>query len=348
MRPAMDQVTQVVLAGAAAQVAFGRSLGARAAVAGGLAGFLPDLDVLLRGMADPLFPIEVHRTFTHSLAVVPLGAALTTLLLLPLPRFRAAWGAVFGAAFVGWATHAPLDACTSYGTMLLWPFSRAWIAWDLIAIVDPLFTATLLVGLVLAIRRRRARPAVVALTLALAYLGLGLVQRERAFDAQRALAGNRGHSIDHGRVTPVLGSLLLWRSIYVADGEVHGDGLRLVPFAAPRVQGGGKVPLFRPVDLPADAPPGVKAAFGRFHDFADGFTARTPAEPDLVGDLRYSLTWGFEPLWGIRLPTGGPPAWAERRELRAERLETLLGTVLGTAGEFVPLAATVRVGADDR
>ena len=36
----------------------------------------------------------------------------------------------------GYATHAVLDACTTYGTMLLWPFSDARFAWNTISIID--------------------------------------------------------------------------------------------------------------------------------------------------------------------------------------------------------------------
>ncbi|MDB2316436.1 metal-dependent hydrolase, partial [Luminiphilus sp.] len=37
---------------------------------------------------------------------------------------------VWLVALVGYATHGLLDACTTYGTMLLWPFSDARIAWS--------------------------------------------------------------------------------------------------------------------------------------------------------------------------------------------------------------------------
>ena len=57
---------------------------------------------------------------------------------------------LLAAGCVGYATHAPLDCCTSYGTQLYWPFSSYRVAWHNVAVVDPVFSLALLIGLVLA------------------------------------------------------------------------------------------------------------------------------------------------------------------------------------------------------
>jgi membrane-bound metal-dependent hydrolase YbcI (DUF457 family) len=41
---------------------------------------------------------------------------------------------------LGYATHAILDVATSYGTFLLWPFIEIRYSWNIISIVDPLFS----------------------------------------------------------------------------------------------------------------------------------------------------------------------------------------------------------------
>jgi hypothetical protein len=53
----------------------------------------------------------------------------------------------------GYLPHPLLDACTSYGTHLWLPFSQHREAWNLIAVVDPLFTLLLAVPLFLYLRR---------------------------------------------------------------------------------------------------------------------------------------------------------------------------------------------------
>ena len=50
---------------------------------------------------------------------------------------------------MGYASHGFLDAMTSYGTQLLWPFTNTRVSWDLISIIDPIFTSMLILGLIL-------------------------------------------------------------------------------------------------------------------------------------------------------------------------------------------------------
>ena len=56
---------------------------------------------------------------------------------------------------LGYATHALLDSCTTYGTMLFWPFSDVRIAWNTVSIIDPLFTGPILALVVLAAKKKR-------------------------------------------------------------------------------------------------------------------------------------------------------------------------------------------------
>ena len=342
----MDQVTQVALGAAAAQAVGTRTLGRKAWVVGGVAALLPDLDMVFAPLADPLFPIELHRTFTHGLAMVPLLAALTTLLLMPFRPFRTRTLAVFLVAGVAALTHAPLDVLTSYGTMPLWPFDRAWIGWDVVSVVDPLYTLILVIGVVLAARRISSRPAWIALALSCLYLGLGVVQRDRALDVQAHLASARGHVPTHARVIPSLGGPLIWRSLYVADGHIHADAIRLPPFSAPAVQAAGRVRQFTLEDFPADVPDHdhVRAVFQRFVVFADGLIARTPGDEDVVGDMRYTTAYGFDAVWGMRLVDGEPASWAHRPKDTIGGIGRLIRMALGTAGTFEPLSPTIPPG----
>src|SRR5512136_3332009 len=91
--PVMDTVTQFVIGAAAGQLVGGRALGRTAALVGGLAGWLPDADVLIRSAADPLLAIEQHRGFTHALAFTPVGAAVAAAPFLLHREWRAKAGA---------------------------------------------------------------------------------------------------------------------------------------------------------------------------------------------------------------------------------------------------------------
>ena len=144
----MDPVSQGVVGAAFAQAAAKRTTLATVAWYGALGGMGLDLDVLFQSPTDPILFLEFHRQFTHSLVFIPIGALLVFAVLRSIAnRVRMLQGLSAGQAYLaclmGYATHGLLDACTSYGTQLLWPFSNARIAWDTMSIVDPLFTRSL-------------------------------------------------------------------------------------------------------------------------------------------------------------------------------------------------------------
>jgi inner membrane protein len=302
----MDTPTHMLLGGAFAYALLGPRLGRSAAVAGALGALAPDLDVFLAPLGDPALRYHLHRHFTHALPLAPLIGALAATPLLLLRRARGAPLALLAAGAVGCLTHGPLDQLTSYGTHLWWPFLAERTSWDAMPIVDPIFTLLLIAGLAAALWRARPRVALLALAPVLLYVGLGFLQRERAMSLQRTLAAERGDRIEHGRVLPTVGNLILWRSLYrTADGSLRADALRLPLWGEASIRRGEVGP--RVVDLDPIAPPGSAARrrLDHFAGFADGFVIEIDAgSPDerLLADARFSLdTAGFRPLWGVRV-----------------------------------------------
>jgi inner membrane protein len=78
-----------------------------------------------------------------------------------------------------------LDACTTYGTQLLWPFTDARFAWNTVSVIDPLFTLPILALVITAGLRKRPLFARLALAWALIYLSMGLVQRDASAQRRR-------------------------------------------------------------------------------------------------------------------------------------------------------------------
>ena len=152
----MDPVTQGVLGANASQLVSNRDQKLIAALLGAGAGMAPDLDVLIRSSVDPLLFLEHHRGFTHALIFIPVGALICAWLLPPLLRLfgqrsKLTFASTYLFCLMGYATHALLDACTTYGTMLFWPFSDERVAWNTISVIDPLFTFPLLAILIFSI-----------------------------------------------------------------------------------------------------------------------------------------------------------------------------------------------------
>jgi inner membrane protein len=288
------------------------------AALGAAAATLADADVFFRIWSDPALPWEVHRQFTHALAFAPIGGAIAMLPFLLFRVWRRHWRPAIAAAILAYATHGLLDACTSYGTSLWLPFSDARSAWDLIAIIDPFFSLCLIAGVILAARRARPAPALAALLACVAYLGVGARQHGAAMDRIARMAAERGDTVERARAMPTPANLVVWRGLYVSDGLIHADAVRVPLFGAARGRPGTTVPLFQAEEaagrakaagaVPTDARHArIADVEARFQRFADGFAARDPERPDILADMRYSLeVAAFAPLWGIRIDADGP------------------------------------------
>ena len=222
----MDPISQGAIgAVASASVSARRKLRAFALL-GCIAGIAPDIDVLIGSSTDPLLFLEYHRQFTHSLLFIPVGAAVVTLLMhWPVSRvLRPAES--YLACVLGYATHGVLDACTSYGTQLLWPFSDYRFAWNNVSVVDPLFTLPLAALVVAAAVKQRRWLAFAGIAWAIGYLLLGVVQTGRVEAAGAALAKERGHEPRRLTVKAGFGNLLVWKVIYEHGGRYHVDAVR--------------------------------------------------------------------------------------------------------------------------
>lgn len=338
----MDPITHVLLGASLGYAAFGRKLGRSSAVSGGLAAFVPDADVFIRSVEDPLLAIEYHRHFTHSFAFAPLGALLVASLWIFRSRWKHERLNLWACCLMGYVSHCLLDASTSYGTQLFWPFSDHRAGWDLISIVDPLFSLALFIGLFFALIVKQRRAVLVSLGFAVFYLAFGGIQHSRAQTAQSQLAARRGHTIQRYEVMPTLANNVIWRTLYRHDGKIFSDRIRVGWFSAPTVIVGWSLPA---VDQPGlsevERARNRNRSFERFHWFSEGWVARKPDDESLLGDMRYSLsTEAFDPIWGIRFTPDKSTAdveWVNRSRDRQIDLKDLWEEVIGRKKEHQPI-----------
>jgi inner membrane protein len=322
----MDPLTQGIVGAVFTGGLAPRQEARAAALIGFLTGMLADLDVVISRAGDPMFSILIHRHFTHALLFIPIGGLVGALMLWPFFRRRFSFRRLLLFATAGYATAGVIDACTSYGTYLYWPFSDRRVAWDLISIIDPLFTGVLLVLLGGAVIRRRPRAARYGILFVLIYLSIGLAQRERAVAAVRQIAEVRGHAVERVAAKPTLFNLLLWRTLYDTGEAISVDAVR-VGWGPPQVFPGGRVDKFEPGDMAADIPPDSAQArdIRRFTHFADGWVASHPDRPRMVGDLRYgTLPNSVRPIWGLQLDPRNPDRHAPFVHLREADRDMLL------------------------
>ncbi|MFT4518596.1 MAG: inner membrane protein [Halioglobus sp.] len=311
----MDPLTQGVLGASLSQATGRAQWAASAGLLGFLAGMAADLDVLIRSSSDPLLFLEYHRQFTHSLAFIPFGGLICAVVLHYLLgrkrglSFKQSW--LF--CTLGYATHALLDACTTYGTMLFWPFSDVRIAWNTISIIDPMFTLPLLAGVVLAARKKKPLYARIALIWALAYMGLGLWSRDTAQEIGWELANKRGHQPVRLEAKPSFGNIEMWKIVYETDDRFYVDAVRTG--FSPKVFEGESVQKF---NLDRDMPWLDKSSqqaedIERFRWFSNGYIARDAEHANRIIDIRYSMIPNeVNALWSIELdPAAGATEHAD-------------------------------------
>ena len=196
-------------------------------ILGCMAGMAPDLDIFIRSDTDPLLKLEYHRQFTHALIFIPVGAFLVALFSRLLFKKYLSWIETYIICLIGYATHGLLDACTSYGTQLLWPFSDMRVSWNNVSVIDPFLTIPVIVFVIIAVLRKNKLMPFLGIIYIFIYLGFGLVQSNRAEEVGKKIASIRGHESMRLTVKPSLGNLFLWKSIYEDRGFYYVDAVRL-------------------------------------------------------------------------------------------------------------------------
>lgn len=223
----MDPVTQGLLGAAASCAGVGRRAPERVRPKlwwlGALGGMAADLDILIRAPADPMVALTFHRHFTHSISFIPFGGLLVALpFAMRAPADERKW--IAAATTLGYATHALLDAFTSYGTLLWWPFSQTRVAWNTISIIDPIYTGLLLIGVWMARRRLTGGPAALALLASSSYMAFCGIVRAEVQQAQARVLEAEGIVADARFTFPLLLANTRWRGLTVEGDRLHAHG----------------------------------------------------------------------------------------------------------------------------
>lgn len=117
-------------------------------ITGMAAAAFPDMDGVLR-LIDTLTYLNWHQGPTHSLVMLPLWAFLLAHLFSKVVRGCYSWQLFLIPASLGIAIHIAEDWITSYGLMLLAPFSTARFSMPLAFVIDLWFSAIIILGLIM-------------------------------------------------------------------------------------------------------------------------------------------------------------------------------------------------------
>jgi inner membrane protein len=235
----MDSVSQFALGSAVGLAVMGRRTARwKAVLWGGIAGTLPDLDVLI-DFGDAVRNMTYHRGETHALVYLSLASPLLAWIVTRVHGEAALLRRWWLALWLVLVTHPLLDTMTVYGTQLALPFSDHPFGMGSIFIIDPLYTLPLLVGVTVAWRSRQADRLhwnTAGLVLSTAYLGWSVVAQQQALAAARESLAAQAVEVRQVMATPTAFNTVLWRILVITpDAHLEGfysllDGRREVRF----------------------------------------------------------------------------------------------------------------------
>lgn len=222
----MDSLSQFALGAAIGIAVMGRRTRPwKAALIGGLAGTLPDLDSFY-DHGDVISNVTLHRANSHALFWLTLASPVVAFAAAVAARERDRFGRWWLAVWLALVTHPILDWFTVYGTQILRPFTDFPFAIGSIFIIDPLYTLPLLIGIgaALILRNERGRRWNLAgLAVSALYLGWGVFAQAQVKAIAEASLRADGRKIERLLVTPTAFNTLLWRVVAVTpDGYLEG------------------------------------------------------------------------------------------------------------------------------
>jgi inner membrane protein len=224
----MDSLTQIVLGAAVGEAALGKKVGNKAPLWGAIAGTIPDLDVFVGQLyGNPVDWLEVHRGFSHSIVF--------SILLAPLLGWFIHW--IYRKsneatvkewawlAFLGLVTHPILDAFTTWGTQLFWPFNYR-VAFNSVFVIDPLYTIPFMVFVIWAMFKKRdskirRKLNYIGIGISTFYLFFGLMMKQVA-NANFADALDKNHiSYSRSVSKPMPLTSFYWTIVAESKTEYH-------------------------------------------------------------------------------------------------------------------------------
>jgi len=224
----MDTMTHVLAGAVIAKAINDKKIGNWGTIAGLAVGFFPDSDFVL-GLFNRQFYLEYHRDFTHSLILVPFYAIFFSWLFVKISKRHTFWN-YYKICLPVLVSHVILDLLTSYGTMILSPFSEHRFSWDLVFIIDLVFSGVVFFPLVVSIFWKNkvrwiCRGSLIGLTL---YILFCWIQHHQAIELTKAYAKNLNEEVLQVASLPQPISPFRWANYVETRDKVYQGFVDLV------------------------------------------------------------------------------------------------------------------------
>ena len=315
----MDPLSQGLLGGILAG-AFSKKKKFKIAITCGVIGGLaPDLDILIKSSQDPLLSIDFHRQFSHSIFFSPIGGFLVSLFLFIFLKKKSSFKQIYFFSFLGYFSHGILDACTSYGTVLFWPFSDFRVGLNIISIIDPLYTGILIIFFLISIFHNSTFTIRIGLFLSIILLSFNFFKYQQVKSYVKTIAKDRGHKIERILLNPTIGNNFLWRSVYEYKGDYFIDAIYFPLFGKSILRKGQSVKVIDKETIFPKLPKNStqRNDIRRFAYFSQDFIYLHPDFSNVIADLRYgTLPYDNKSLWGIEIKENEPNNHVKFKNIR--------------------------------
>ncbi|MCK8481171.1 metal-dependent hydrolase [Psychroserpens algicola] len=229
----MDSLTQIVLGAACGEAVLGRKIGNKALLFGAIGGTIPDLDVFIGRLfyTNEIDVMLFHRGFMHSILFSVLAAFLLGWLVHKFydtgkrleSTTRKDWILLF---FLALFTHPILDCFTPYGTQLFAPFSNYRVAFNTIAVADPLYTLPFLICIIVLMCYKRQSDKrrfwlKCGIGISSVYMMLTVFNKIYIDNVFQQSLAEKGISYDRFSVQPSILNNILWYGIAETEANYH-------------------------------------------------------------------------------------------------------------------------------
>ena len=224
----MDSITHTLTGAVIARAIDDEKIGNWGTIAGLAMGAFPDTDFVL-GLINGQFYLKYHRDFTHSLILIPFYALFFSWVFVKLSKRPAFWS-FYKICLPVLVSHVLLDLFTSYGTMIFSPFFENRYAWDLIFIIDLIFSGIVVFPLIASFFWKRkstwvCRGSLIVLTL---YVLFGWMQHERALELTKTFSRSLDEEILKVASMPQPASPFRWANYIETNDNIYQGFVDLV------------------------------------------------------------------------------------------------------------------------
>jgi inner membrane protein len=225
----MDTPTHALAGYMIAKTGLTRDTGKWGTIAGLSAAIFPDMDLILRPFFSAEFTLKYHRHLTNSVLLIIPFSLLFAWLFAKISGVKRFW-TFFLIWVVELLVHTFLDLVTSYGTMILSPFSDHRFTLDWVFIIDLFLLATFLFPLIALHLWKRRSLTLARISVVLAGLYISLC----AYNHSQALSLAKNYARQEGLTTEAIASLpqplspFNWGNYILTDKKIYQGLVNLI------------------------------------------------------------------------------------------------------------------------